>query len=267
MNTLPFSDFPELTFEGPVKADFTVPAAGLLAAIDASDFCISTEETRYYLNGIYLHVPVTSAGSESVLRVVATDGHRMARHDLGTFPDMGTDWGVIVPRRTVHFLRTVLKAKGCPDSVRVVVNTTKVRFVVGNVDVLTKTIDGTFPDYQRVIPTGNDKPAVLNRKAFIEAVKAVSCLSSERGRAVKLDLADGNMALSVHNPDTGTSAMDLAIGYDFQPLTIGFNASYLLDIFGGITSETVTVRFADPGTPALIEGDAATLYVLMPMRV
>ncbi|MGB5799969.1 MAG: DNA polymerase III subunit beta, partial [Mesorhizobium sp.] len=157
-----------------------------------------------------------------------------------------------------------------PDvAVTTEVSETKIRFTVGSVVLTSKLIDGTFPDYQRVIPTGNDKQLIVDRQSFSTAVDRVSTISSERGRAVKMTIADGQVTLAVNNPDSGSATEELAADYSAEPIEIGFNARYLLDVAAQLTGGNAKFLLADAGSPTLIQdtGDETTLYVLMPMRV
>ena len=266
LQTLPSDDFPDLT-AGEFTHAFKVPAADLGMLVDRTAFAISTEETRYYLNGIYMHVV------EGKLRAVATDGHRLARAEIEA-PD-GTEGmpGVIVPRKTVGELQKLLGgmsgSEDEPATVSVELSDAKVRFSLGGVLLTSKLIDGTFPDYQRVIPTANDKALTLDRHGFAGAVDRVATVSTERGRAVKLTLEDGLLKLTVNNPDSGSAEEELAVGYGDDALEIGFNARYLLDIAGQIEGEEAVFMLNDAGSPTLIrdKGDERALYVLMPMRV
>ena len=264
LQCLPETDFPELT-SGDLSHKFMLPAADLKKLIEKTQFAISTEETRYYLNGIYLH-SIANEG-HTMLRAVATDGHRLARVELPAPAGAAGMPGVIVPRKTVA---EVLKLVEEPDTeVAVELSATKIRFTIGPVVLTSKLIDGTFPDYNRVIPTGNDKRLTVERGPFRQAVDRVSTISSERGRAVKLAMADGKLTLSVQNPDSGSASEEIEADYDASPLDIGFNARYLLDIADQLESDTALLRLADPGSPTLIQDrdGAAALYVLMPMRV
>ena len=202
-----------------------------------------------------------------MLRAVATDGHRLARVEIPAPEGAEGMPGVIVPRKAVAEIQKLLE--GGEDSVAVELSSSKIRLTVGGVVLTSKLIDGTFPDYQRVIPNGNDKRLTVERDAFARAVDRVSTISSERGRAVKLALNEGRLVLSVTNPDSGSATEELEVDYDTAPLDIGFNARYLLDITGQLDGDTALFRLADPGSPTLIqdrEGSPA-LYVLMPMRV
>jgi len=145
----------------------------------------------------------------------------------------------------------------------------KIRFSLGDVVLTSKLIDGTFPEYGRVIPIGNDKMLEVEKKDFEQAVDRVSTIASERGRAVKLSLTGGRLVLSVTNPDSGSATEELEVVYEADPIDIGFNSRYLLDIAAQIEGATAVLKLADPGSPTLIQDKDAkgALYVLMPMRV
>ncbi|RBP08204.1 DNA polymerase-3 subunit beta [Roseiarcus fermentans] len=264
LQALPASDFPDLT-SGAFSHAFTLPAVELKRLIENTQFAISTEETRYYLNGIYLHT--ADVGGTPTLRAVATDGHRLARVDAPAPQGAIGMPGVIAPRKAVN---EVLKLLEDPtQDVKIEISTAKARFQFGDVVLTTKLIDGTFPDYQRVIPVGNDKRLVVDKDPFEKAVDRVSTLSSERGRAIKLSVAEGRMTLSVNNPDSGSASEEIEVDYDSTPIDIGFNARYLLDILGQLAGDTALIVMADPGSPTLIQDrdGASALYVLMPLRV
>ena len=264
LQTLPASDFPSLSV-GDLSHKFTIPATELKKMIDQTQFAISTEETRYYLNGIYVHT--TEVDGHNVLRAVATDGHRLARVEvLAPAGAVGMP-GIIIPRKAVAEVQKLGEDAG--NDVLVELSATKARFTFGDVVLTTKLIDGTFPDYGRVIPAGNDKRLVVDRKPFTDAVDRVSTISSERGRAVKLALADGKLTLSVSNPDSGSASEELEVDYDSAPMDIGFNARYLLDITNQLAGDTALFKLADSGSPTLVQDrdGASALYVLMPMRV
>jgi DNA polymerase-3 subunit beta len=264
LQTLPESDFPDLA-AGDMTHKFTLPAADLKRLIDRTQFAISTEETRYYLNGIYLHT--AGSGKSATLRAVATDGHRLAQSDLALPAGSAGMPGVIVPRKTVIEVQRLIEDSEAEVAVQL--STAKIRFSIGDVLLTSKLIDGTFPDYARVIPSGNDKELVVDKKEFEAAVDRVSTVSSERGRAVKLSLTGGKLVLSVTNPDSGSATEELEVEYDADPIDIGFNSRYLLDIATQLDGETAVLKLADPGSPTLIlDKDAkGALYVLMPMRV
>jgi DNA polymerase III subunit beta len=264
LQTLPESDFPDLA-AGDMTHKFTLSAADLKRLIDKTQFAISTEETRYYLNGIYLHV--AGSGKTATLRAVATDGHRLAQSDLALPAGAAGMPGVIVPRKTVIEVQRLIEDSEAEIAIQL--STAKIRFSIGDVLLTSKLIDGTFPDYARVIPSGNDKELVVDKKDFEAAVDRVSTVSSERGRAVKLSLTGGKLVLSVTNPDSGSATEELEVKYDADPIDIGFNSRYLLDIAAQLDGEAAVLKLADPGSPTLIQDKDAkgALYVLMPMRV
>ena len=265
--TLPRDDFPVIV-EGDLPTSFLLPAALLAELIDRTRFAISTEETRYYLNGIFLHV---ADDDRPVLKAAATDGHRLARFTLDR-PDGAEGMpDVIVPRKAVAELRKLLE-EAEEASVKVDLSASKIRFSLGGaggVVLTSKLIDGTFPDYSRVIPTGNDKLLKVDPKSFFAGVDRVATIATEKTRAVKMGLETDKVTLSVTSPDNGNAAEELAADYSSEPMEIGFNANYLKDILGQIDSDTVELHLADAGAPTLIRKDESSpaLYVLMPMRV
>jgi DNA polymerase III subunit beta len=264
LQALPESDFPDLA-AGDFSHRFSLSAADLKKLIEKTQFAISNEETRYYLNGIYLHTAETDG--KTMLRAVATDGHRLARIEIPAPQGAPGMPGVIVPRKAVAEVQKLIE--GLDADVTIEISPTKARFSFGDVVLITKLIDGTFPDYGRVIPAGNDKLLTVDREPFAAAVDRVSTISSERGRAVKLSMGEGKLTLSVTNPDSGSAIEELEVDYDAAPLEIGFNARYLLDITNQLDGDTALFKLADPGSPTLVldhEG-ATALYVLMPMRV
>jgi DNA polymerase III subunit beta len=264
LQSLPASDFPDLT-TGDLSHNFTLGAADLKKLIDNTQFAISTEETRYYLNGIFIHT--VDASGVTMLRAVATDGHRLARVELPAPQGSVGMPGVIVPRKAVSEIQKLIEDIDAEVSVEL--STAKARFKFGDTVLTTKLIDGTFPDYARVIPANNDKRLVVDKAPFQAAVDRVSTISSERGRAIKLSIGDNKMTLSVNNPDSGSASEEIEVDYDSAPIEIGFNARYLLDIAAQLASDTALVKLADPGSPTIIQDrdGAAALYVLMPLRV
>jgi DNA polymerase-3 subunit beta len=260
LSTLPRDDFPVIA-EGELPTRFELPAATLRQVIEKTRFAISTEETRYYLMGIFLHVV------EDQLRAAATDGHRLARVTVAR-PD-GADGmpDVIVPRKAVAELYRLLEE--LEGTVEISLSPTKVRFGLGSAVLTSKLIDGTFPDYNRVIPTANDKLLKLDPKSFSAGVDRVSTIASEKTRAVKMSVDRDKVTLSVTSPENGLATEELPADYGADGLEIGFNARYLLDILGEIDGDTVEVHLADAAAPTLLrENDKSNaLYVLMPMRV
>lgn len=265
--TLPRDDFPVIV-EGDLPTSFELPARMLAELIDRTRFAISTEETRYYLNGIFLHV---TDEDEPLLKAAATDGHRLARFTLPRPEGAVGMPDVIVPRKAVGELRKLLE-EALDGNVLVDLSASKIRFTLGGeggVVLTSKLIDGTFPDYSRVIPTANDKLLKVDPKLFYSGVDRVATIATEKTRAVKIGLDNDRVTLSVTSPDNGTAAEELMADYKAEGLEIGFNANYLKDILGQIDSDTVELHLADAGAPTLIRENeqARALYVLMPMRV
>jgi DNA polymerase-3 subunit beta len=268
MVTLPTDDFPSMT-AGTLPHRFHLSALALRGLIDRTRFAISTEETRYYLNGIYLHTADGEGGR--VLRAVATDGHRLARVEEREPEGAAGMPGVIVPRKTVAELRKLLDEEG--GDVEVGLSDTRIQFRVGSVQLTSKLIDGTFPEYERVIPKDNDKVLRVGNREFSDAVSRVAAISSERSRPVKLSLDRDLLTLSAASPEQGTASEELDDGqvqYASGPLEIGFQARYLNDITDQIAKDkAVEFCFSDGAAPTIVRdaNDPSALYVLMPMRV
>ncbi|MEL6520963.1 MAG: DNA polymerase III subunit beta [Pseudomonadota bacterium] len=262
--TLPREDFPVMA-SSEYTANFSAEAVTLRRLFDKSKFAISTEETRYYLNGVYMHVADGEDGKS--LRCVATDGHRLARIDAHLPSGADEMPGVIVPRKTVGELRKLLDDDG--THIAVSVSETKVRFATPNITLTSKVIDGTFPDYTRVIPHGNTRKLEVDASEFAKAVDRVATVSSERSRAVKMALDEDRLILSVNAPDSGNAEEELAVAYGDDRLEIGFNAKYLLEIASQVDRENAVFMFNSAGDPTLMrEGtDTSAVYVVMPMRV
>lgn len=261
---LPVEDFPSMT-EGKLPTKFSIEAGAMRGLVDQTRFAISTEETRYYLNGIYLHA--ADAEGTTMLRAVATDGHRLARVQVDLPEGAKGMPGVIIPRKTVGELRKLIEETS--DLVEVALSDTKIRFKFGTVQLTSKLIDGTFPEYDRVIPKGNDKVLKVPKKDFADAVQRVAAISTERSRPVKISVAKGSLLLSANSPEQGQAQEELeGVSYDSSPLEIGFQARYLADITDQI-GETVKFSFSDGSAPTVVQDDAKpeALYVLMPMRV
>jgi DNA polymerase-3 subunit beta len=263
---LPPEDYPVMS-AGELPHHFTLSAGELRGLIDRTRFAISTEETRYYLNGIYLHA--TKNNEVPVVRAVATDGHRLARVEM-TAPEGAAGMpGIIIPRKTVLELRKLVEEGEAETEVQIALGDTKIRCSIGEAALTSKLIDGTFPDYDRVIPAGNDKILDVDCKSFAEAVDRVSTISTERSRAVKLAIERGGLVVSATSPENGTAVEELEVRYENTPIEIGFNSRYLLDITDQIAGEYVQFQMSDAGSPTIVRdgADTSALYVLMPMRV
>lgn len=262
--TLPREDFPHLA-EGDLPYRFSLAAGDMKRLIEKTRFAVSTEETRHYLNGIYLHA--IEVEGERFLRAVATDGHRLAKLDLPAPEGVTGMPGVIIPRKAVGEIHKLLD--GADGDVHVALSDAKIRVQTGPATMTSKLIDATFPDYQRVIPSGNGQILAVGRQEFAEGVDRVATVATDKTKAIKLSLNDNRMILSVHNPESGTAEEELEVSYEGDQIDIGFNSRYLNDILSQIDGETVEAHLADSNSPTLLRdsADEAALYVLMPMRV
>ncbi len=263
LHCLPPVDFPAFS-AGDLDHSFAIPAADLRRLIDKTRFAISTEETRYYLNGIHLHAVEEG---ERALRAVATDGHRLARVEVDLPAGAEGMPGIIVPRKAVTELRKLLD--DAEDEVAVALSDVKVRFTIDGAVLSSKLIDGTFPDYQRVIPEGNDKVMSVHGPSFAEAVDRVSTIASDKSRAIKLAIETGKLVLSANSPDQASATEELVVDYDGESLSIGFNSRYVLEMTQQVEGDTLRFSMADSASPTVVgdSEDARALYVLMPMRV
>ncbi len=259
--TLPVEDFPAIS-SNDLPVNFTLTAADLRDLVDTTRFAISNEETRYYLNGIYLH-----KAEDGNLCAVATDGHRLALTRQLLPPGASQMPSVILPRKAVSELRKLLDDHD--GDVSIGLSETRAKFGFGAVRLTSKLIDGTFPDYTRVIPGGNDRIMQVDASSFSAAVDRVSTISSEKSRSVKMGLKAGLLTLSASNTDASSAMEELEVSYNGPEMDIGFNARYLLDIAGQVNNDIVEFALADQGSPSLVRapGDDASLFVLMPMRV
>ena len=261
--TLPASDFQTMARE-PAPVSFEIDRDALKRLIDRTRFAISTEETRFYLNGVYIH-PTSEHGGR--LRAVATDGHRLALSETPLPAGADAMEGVILPRKAVSELRRLLE--DAPETVRIEASSSKLAFVLGAATLTTKLIDGSFPDYQRVIPKSNDRILKIDNRDFAAAVDRVATVSAERSKSVKMTLGEDRLMLAVNHADTGQGDEELAAEYASEALEIGFNARYLLDVAQQIEGGDAVFAFADAASPALVRDaeDDASLFVLMPLRV
>jgi len=264
LSALSVDEFPAMT-GGTLTHSFRIAAADLRGLIDRTRFAIAVEETRYYLNGIFLHQ--SSAEGVPVLRAVATDGHRLARVELPLPEGAQGMPGVILPRKTVTELRKLIEDTSADISVSL--SESRVRFAFDDAVMSSKLIDGTFPDYERVIPTDNDKVLEVDCKVFSQAVDRVSAVSAEKSRAVKMQVENSLVKLSASSPDSGSAEEELEAAYEGTPLEIGFNARYLLDIMSQIEGDAARFGMLDAASPTVVRdvADASAIYVLMPMRV
>ena len=261
--TLPVDDYPVMT-EIEKGNEFSLEAVDLANLIDNTKFAISSEETRYYLNGIYLHVPDIKSDK---LRAVATDGHRLAQAEVPIPKGAENMPGVILPRKAVGEVRKLIDSTD--GLVTIIISKTKAKFIFPNSILTTKLIDGSFPDYQRVIPKENLNKLVVSNADFSKAIDRVSTVSMEKSRAVKLSLSNNVLLLQVNSHDLVNASEELDVNYTSDPIDIGFNSRYLLDISGQIQGKDIELSLSDSASPALITDpdQEGVIFVLMPMRV
>ncbi len=266
LGCLPVDDFPQMSKDDNMPHQFEIPAANLRMLIDRTRFAISNEETRYYLNGIFIHA--TEHNGKQVLRAVATDAHRLARFemDLPAGAENLTS-GVIIPKKAINEIRKLIDEAG--DTIKMSISDTKLQCSFDHITFATKLIDGTFPDYERVIPKGNDKILEINPAILVNAVDRVSTITNEKTRAVKMVLNGKVMTLSATSPESGSATEELEILFDNNSVEIGFNAAYLMDVAKQIDGDHCRLVLADGASPTIIEdiSDDQSLYVLMPLRV
>lgn len=265
LSYLPAAEFPVMS-EGEMSHEFSLSTESCLDLIDKSRFAMSTEETRYYLNGVYFHAANDESGSE-VLKAVATDGHRLARVEAPLPKGASGMPGVIIPRKTVNELNKFLEEQG--GEVGIKLSETKIRFQAGDVVLLSKLVDGTFPDYERVIPDNNDKNMELDTKLLRQAVDRVSTISTEKTRGVRFGLSAGKLTLFAQSPEAGSAKEEIDVTYSADEFEIGFNSRYVLEMMQQLEGETTQFVFADSNSPTIVRdpSDVTSLYVIMPMRV
>ncbi|CCF19120.1 putative DNA polymerase III subunit beta [Pseudorhizobium banfieldiae] len=259
----------ELGFSAKLKQSncaFVLPSATLATILAKIEFAISTEETRYYLNGVFMHINEI----RDKLTFVTTDGHRLGCYEMDVPAGAGAmpGKGVLIPRKTVGEVLRMLKRKGCPEDTLIRVTDSAISFAIGEDELLeSKQIDGTFPDYRRVMPTANKNRPSIHTAPFIDALKQASAVMTERGKAVKLTFRPGHLMLTCRDPEFGTASTEIPVSCDFE-LEVGFNAGYLLDILGQMDGGTM-MELEDAGSPGVIKDGAleGITYVLMPMRV
>lgn len=255
------SEFPNLS-EGELGEEIEIDAEKLTKMIDKTRFAISNDETRYYLNGLFLQALKKDSGFE--LRTVATDGHRLGLSFLVT-ENLKTPFGVILPKKSVAEIRRIIDGS---KSIKISVSRVKIKIIAGNTTIVSKLIDGEFPDYDKVLPKNNTQIAVINRRNFFDCVDRVSTVATDKHRSIKVVVENGKMNLQVNTNDGSFAYEELDVNYSGERIETGFNSRYLLDIIGQIDKEELLMRFKDGGSPALIEAkDMNSVFVIMPVRV
>ena len=267
LSTLKTDDFPIIS-DNDLSTNFVLSADELIRIIDKTKFAVSNEETRYYLNGIFLHK--ADRNSIQFLRAVATDGHRLAQYDIPLPQGAEEITGIIIPKKTIFELRKVLDdANG---DVSISLNENKIKFTFNDLKIISKVIDGTFPDYTKVIPQNNNKNFKTNNdelKNAIDRVSAVAANEESKSKAIKLSLEDNKLNLSVESQSKGSANEIIDISYDGDKVDIGFNSKYIIDICNEVDGEEVNISLLDSVSPAIIldKTDENLFFVLMPMRI
>ena len=259
---LPVEDYPTL-FQGDLPINFNLSVEELCRLIDTTKFAISMEETRYYLNGIYLHK------EDKKLVSVATDGHRLARTSINLPSGADLINGVIVPRKAIYEIRKLIEDFSGDEEVSISISDTKIKVSVRDTTITSKLIDGNFPDYEKVIPKENKNIISLDSVIFSESVDRVSTIFSDKSKSVRMSLSQNKVTLEANSPDTGSAVEEIELSYSSEEISIGFNSKYLLDVTSQIGSGIFNMSLKDSGAPALISlpDDPESLFVLMPMRV
>ncbi|MBU6338676.1 MAG: DNA polymerase III subunit beta [Rickettsiales bacterium] len=255
------SEFPNLS-EGDLGGAAEIESEKLAKMIDKTRFAISSDEARYYLNGLFLQAVKKDAGFE--LRSVATDGHRLA---LSHTPAVNFDseFGVILPKKSVAEIRRIIDGT---KKVSIAVSRVKIKIIAEQTTIVSKLIDGEFPDYDKVLPKNNSQLAVINKKTFFDCVDRVSTVANDKHKSVKLTLENGKMNLQVSTNDGSFAYEEFDVSYSGDKIETGFNSRYLLDVIGQVDKEEVLMRFKDRVSPALLEArDMYSIFVIMPVRV
>ena len=267
LTTMKTDDFPTIA-DSNLDTNFVLSATELIRMIDKTKFAISNEETRYYLNGIFFHK--SQKNSIDILRAVATDGHRLAQYDIPLPQGAEEMTGLIIPKKTILELRRVLEdANG---DINISLNDNKIKFSFNDLTIISKVIDGTFPDYTKVIPKNNNKVFSTNSeelKSAIDRVSAVSISEEIKSKAIKLSMESNKLLLSVESLSKGSANEEVDINYNEEKVEIGFNSRYLVDICNEIDGDEIIIHILDSISPAIIldKSDENLFFVLMPMRI
>ncbi|MCE3255273.1 MAG: dnaN [Rickettsiaceae bacterium] len=256
------SEFPVLS-EGEMSVNFNIKSSELIKIIDKTRFAIPSDETRFYLNGMFLHSVVAGNGVE--LRGIATDGHRLALASSTHSSLTSEIAGVIIPKKTINEIRKIIEGN---EDVAIAFSKAKIRVTSSNSVIISKLIDGEFPEYDRVIPKNNDKIVKVDRKIIFDAVDRVSTIATDKNKSVKLILENNKISLQIKSNDNGNASEEIEVDYQGETIETGFNSRYFLEILGQVAKEKISINFKDGASPALINaGDNDGLYVIMPIRV
>ena len=260
---IPSDNFP-LSDEDVNQKNFEVSSQKLLRLLNKTKISISNDETRHYLNGIYIHK--TKLQDKSFLCAVATDSHRLSSSSLEINSDIQIE-SIILPKKTIFQLITLLEQS--TSSVKISNSKTKIKFEMDSGVLISKVIDGRFPDYNKVIPKGNEKILEIKLNEFKNSIDRVTSVSSDRKEGLKMSISKEGVQLSVNNPNSGEGIENINAKFNSGDLVISFNSRYLTDITSQIESELIVINLKDPGSPVLIKdvSDKNSFHVVMPMKI
>ena len=258
--SLPAQDFPALE-EIEVQQTFSIPQNIFKALFDKTSFAMAQQDVRYYLNGILMEI------SSDKIKLVATDGHRLALSETAIDTGVAEEKQIIIPRKAVLELSRLLHADDSP--VKCVLSQNHLRVETDALVFTTKLIDGKFPDYQRVIPVDGNKTMEVDRETLKSSMSRIAILSNEKYRGIRLTLTAGNLSIQANNPDQEEAEEELQVDYNESDVEIGFNVTYLIDVLNVLDSKKVQVKLKDSNSSAIISDseDDSSLYVVMPMRL
>lgn len=260
LQTLPAADFPRVETGAGLGAVISLPQKTLKRLLQLVQFAMASQDIRYYLNGMLLVLE----GKQ--LRVVATDGHRLSYAET-ELENEAEAREVIIPRKTVVELSKLLGDVDDPVELRIGAN--QVTITLPETELVTKVVDGKFPDYQRVIPVNQPRHLKANRQNVMQALQRAAILSNEKFRGVRLVMSDNTLGIVCNNNEQEEAADEIEVSYDGEPLDVGFNVTYLLDGLGAVGSEEIILSLADANSSMLLtsEGEVGFKYVVMPMRI
>ncbi len=255
------SEFPSLN-EGEFPNNITIDSKSLCKMIDKTRFAISNDETRYYLNGLFLQsIKINDAFQ---LRCVATDGHRLAMSKFKT-DALESEFGVIIPKKSVNEIRRVIDSS---KSVKIEISNAKIKVSADSSAIVSKLIDGQFPEYEKVLPKENDQIATITKKPLFDSVDRISTIASDKHRSVKFAVNDNKITLQINANDGSFAHEEVEVKYKGAAIEIGFNSKYLLDVVGQVDKDEFFMKFKDGNSPALVEAEGFdSVYVIMPVRI
>ncbi len=261
---LPKEDYPIID-QDTLGVKIKINSNILFKLIDKTKFAISNEETRYFLNGLYFNI--SSESNKNMVTLVGTDGHRLAKFSYEVEENIDQISGVIIPKKTIYEISKLLSENN--TEVEIYISSNKIVFILQNIIFISKLIDGSFPDYKRVIPKDNLNTLKIKRELLLSAVDRVSTIANEKSPVIKFKLLNNVLNLNTINNESSTASEDLKINYNGDDIEIGFNSKYIMDIVNNLEDEEISINLKDNTSPitALENSNTNLVYVLMPMRV